>query len=510
MPSWYGGTLPVSSVWRVKPRLTCSIVLFLISVSISGYSLVHNRQLGLMDGMAEEYFRLGSNLSRSGSFHADGEPPVIMRPPGYAFFIATVLEIWGGFPDDFSVFRTKAEFDRVKERAFRAVYVAQSLLLGASTVLLFLWMAMSVRLRHAFLLALLFGSSPYTIILTGFLHYSTLHMFLLIASGYALSVAMNSNPLSMTKMTGAGLLWGVTTLVRPVTLILPAFVLIMLVLKFRPSLQLVLKGAGGLIIGMMLMIAPYTARNFSQTDRFVAVNAQSGISVWAGTVKKTGRDANHYRWWHRWYIDGMPIFQQITGQRDYSFSVYAANIFELEEAFRKAAVENIRRQPAIYLYNVTQNSLSLAIDINSVFIKMFQVIQTPHMIINKNWLLVGDPQTFYSSSTERLFRYFIGLLTVVGFLGLGAALIRRDPSLIVPGLVYVCLVTAHSITYMDVMYYYLKIPFLFIFYGYGVQALERYQMSVPWIEKRLSASSFLHAVMVIFGLGLTFNVLVLS
>ena len=165
-------------------------------------------------------------------------------PPGYPFFYATVLEIWDGFVDDLHVFRNQEELNKAQIRAFRAIYVAQSLLLGFSTILLFLWMEMHLRLRHAFLLALLFGSSPYTIILTGLLHYSILHMFMLIASGYALSLAMKSQPLSMRKMTGAGLLWGLTTLVRPITLILPVFVLIMLFLRFRPSMQPVLKGGG--------------------------------------------------------------------------------------------------------------------------------------------------------------------------------------------------------------------------------------------------------------------------
>ena len=161
----------------LKRRVVLSLILFIVILSLSGFSIFHNRQLQYMGEMAEEYFHLGVNLHYLGKFTLDTKTPFIFRPPGYPFFIASVLKIWGGMPDINQTFKSKEELDQKKQDAYTAIYLAQCVLLGLSTVILFLWISNHLRLHNAFILALLFGCNPYMLILTGLLHYDLIHIF---------------------------------------------------------------------------------------------------------------------------------------------------------------------------------------------------------------------------------------------------------------------------------------------------------------------------------------------
>jgi hypothetical protein len=93
-------------------------------------------------------------------------------------------------------------------------------------------------------------------------------------------------------------------------------------------------------------------------------------------------------------------------------------------------------------------------------------------------------------------------LTLFGFIGIGISLKKKDPSLLVPGLVYLCFCLAHSLTYMDLMYYYIKMPFLYIFSGYLVNAVDRKLIIIPIAGTKISAAIIINGMMVVFGVWL--------
>ena len=65
-----------------------------------------------------------------------------------------------------------------------------SLLLAASACLLCAWLHERIGSALALLAALMFGLNPYSVILTGLLHYDILHIFLLIAGSWTLHRAL--------------------------------------------------------------------------------------------------------------------------------------------------------------------------------------------------------------------------------------------------------------------------------------------------------------------------------
>ena len=51
----------------------------------------------------------------------------------------------------------------------------------------------------------------------------------------------------------------------------------------------------------------------------------------------------------------MTIYRQVTGHAEYDLAVFSGQVFELEHAFRRQALRNLRRRPSVYLHNVVSN-----------------------------------------------------------------------------------------------------------------------------------------------------------
>jgi hypothetical protein len=57
------------------------------------------------------------------------------------------------------------------------------------------------------------------------------------------------------------------------------------------------------------------------------------------------------------------------------------------------------------------------------------------------------------------------MVHALGLFSLAALLVdlrRRDPALLVAGTLWLCVVVAHALVWMDLLYYYVKLPFLFV------------------------------------------------
>jgi hypothetical protein len=63
-------------------------------------------------------------------------------------------------------------------------------------------------------------------------------------------------------------------------------------------------------------------------------------------------------------------------------------------------------------------------------------------------------------------------MTLFSFGGIALAIQQRDKRIYVPLLAFLTVVIAHSISYMDLMYFYVRIPFLFIFTAFLICHLD--------------------------------------
>ena len=65
-----------------------------------------------MAGMAEEYVGMAISLHYHGKLSAESTGARVFRPPAYPFFIASVLRIWGGIPEEGKVFEFRHKLIR--------------------------------------------------------------------------------------------------------------------------------------------------------------------------------------------------------------------------------------------------------------------------------------------------------------------------------------------------------------------------------------------------------------
>ena len=495
----------------------------------------------MLGGLSEEYYVIGLHFFQTGSLCSNYEYPIstsVFRPPGYSFFIGTVIKVWGEITHNDSALRHKnTEMDpKAVNQSADAIFFAQALLLSLSTVVLYIWLSTYISLSNSFIISLIFGCNPYMIIMTGLMHYEILHIFLIIISTYSLIYIIDKHSDSRWKMILPGILWGLATLTRPTTLILPAFVFLLFCIIFKKSKKKIATLSLLFILGMSIAIMPYTVRNYIITKEFIPVNAQGGLALYAGTVTKFERIPNHYRWWTVMFKYVCPIyFREIHDPLDdprLCKSKYQEHALQLDSVFKKEAINNIINNPQIYFYNTLINFVTINLDINSVFIKLFQAKQDTYKDkdIEYNWSIPGNPQTFYSSDGQTVFGFFIytlELLSLFGIIifikksyntyhssrnhikseisGLNTPMTRKmrremiremanqEPEntskelsesfwlentwFLVSIMIYLTICIAHSITYIDLMHYYNKVPFLFIFTGYFLNEMDKYQLT---------------------------------
>ena len=238
---------------RTSMRLVAGAVLFAAVLGVAGGSATREPQLGSLTGLTDEYVTLGAKLRANGTLGLSREESSALRAPGYPAFVAVVL--WAFVPDPARL--GPRDFDA---RAGKAVTVAQAFVLTLGSVALFLWLSGRLRMEVALAFGALFSLNPWSLALVGLLHYDVVHWLTLIGACWATDAALRSRRPAL-GLAAAGLVWGVSNLVRPTLLLLPGFLLAASWLWQRRSLGTALRRALCLALGMGVALAPWVARN---------------------------------------------------------------------------------------------------------------------------------------------------------------------------------------------------------------------------------------------------------
>ncbi len=322
---------------RTSKRFVAAGVLFMAVLGIASASASREPQLGALAGLTDEYFMLGAKLRVNGTLGLSREEPSALRPPGYPAFVAAVL--WA-----FVTHPARVEASVFEARAARALHMAQAFVLALSSVALLLWLSGPLRLDAALAAGALVGLNPWSLALVGLHHYDLLHWLTLIAACWATDRALRCRRPRL-GLTAAGALWGVSNLVRPTTLLLPAFVLVASWLWQRRSLGSSFTRALCLALGMAVAIAPWVVRNHAVTGRFVAVADNPWGTLWGQTVRPLAPDANHYTWLELYRDDLLPLFARVADASRYDYVLHSRHNAEFEAALREKALRNLRERP---------------------------------------------------------------------------------------------------------------------------------------------------------------------
>ncbi|MCX5642132.1 MAG: glycosyltransferase family 39 protein [Candidatus Omnitrophica bacterium] len=230
------------------------------------------------------------------------------RPPMYPGFLAGIYFFCG--------------------HNFLAVRIVQALLDSVTCLLVFfIGKRVFGDKRPAFLGGLLTAVSPSLIAATSYILTETLTAFLLAASVLLMIKAQAERKKEVWLFSGIVL--GLATLTRPVTILFPFFLLAgFLVFSLQKARSVLLVAI--FCLGMALPILPWTVRNALVFHRFIPVSVGSGFNLWVGSYLPWNGD---YNW--KDLSDSQELVKGLPQ-------------IEADQKFFAEGVKNIRQHPAAY------------------------------------------------------------------------------------------------------------------------------------------------------------------
>ena len=469
--------LPVAAK-RASARAIPALAVFAIVLLAAGVSTTRRCPLGYLGGLVDEHFVLGVKLRINGTLGPSRDEPSSLRPPGYPAFVAAAVALLAGDPD-------RMPADAFRESAQRAVYAAQAVALAAAAALLFLWLAERLQRSWALVAALVLGLNPFSLVLVGLLHYAVLHLLLVVATAWALQRGLEA-PGAARAMLSAGMVAGLANLVRPVTPLLPALVLAAGLIRRRRPRDTAVRAAA-LAAGILLVLAPWAARNWALTGRVVFVGDSGWSALWGQTVRPLAMDAARYEWYDLVARDFAPLFTRATGAPSYDYLALTRRVAEVEGVFRAEALANIRRRPSVYAGNVARALRSYLLDLSPIFLDVFASIQGTcdgrTGSIPREWFEPGGRE-FGRSVPARAFGGVFLVVTLAAASGTVIAVRRRDAFAVAPVVLLAAMAMTHALVLLSPMHHYSKLPLVVALAAYTGDAVTA---AAPRLRRALQA-----------------------
>jgi len=203
------------------------------------------------------YDMLGINLLQKGTYGV--EKPTAFRPPGYPLFLAAIYLVFG--------------------HSFAAVRLVQA---GVDALTCALTFAVGARLfnrRVAFLAALGLSLYPLQIYMVGEFYSETVSFLLQMVALWLAVWMMKCRHWAIPLLLGVML--AATALTRPTAILWIPFMV--LGIGFLPlSWKQKARDVTLVLLGLALLFAPWTMRNYIVFREFIPIASLGGVGVWAG------------------------------------------------------------------------------------------------------------------------------------------------------------------------------------------------------------------------------------
>ncbi|PIR97593.1 MAG: hypothetical protein COT91_00375 [Candidatus Doudnabacteria bacterium CG10_big_fil_rev_8_21_14_0_10_41_10] len=244
------------------------IVLIVIAFLVAGFfSLFFWDQELLGDGL--HYSNLANSLVEDRTFSDNGQLNS-RRDPGYPFFLAAIYTIFGPNVNVVYTIQILLFVGICLVSYFLAKAIFQKELLARLTaIIVALYYPLAM---HA---GMVFTEILFTLLLLGFVH-------LLVSS-------LKTDKLWMYGI--AGLILGMATLTRSVTLYLPIFLIVVILVVGRKKLKQSLLGGLVFILVFGAVVAPWMIRNKKHFDEF-AISTQSGPTIFFAVQRLRIKDSD--------------------------------------------------------------------------------------------------------------------------------------------------------------------------------------------------------------------------
>lgn len=253
------------------------------------------------------YDTIAINLTRGFGYTVDGSTAHVTRPPLYPFFLASLYLVFG--------------------HNFIVVRLVQALIDSITVIFIYkLGKTISGKEKIGIISALLACFYPELVAPTVFVLTETLATFLLTISMWLFIAGNKRGKISMSM--GGGILLGLATLCRPMTLLLPIFLFIGLLFAHRKTWIICWASFS---LAMMVTIAPWTIRNYIAFKTFIPVTVGVGHNLWTGS----------YIPW-----DGDYNFKDLS---DWTKIKQGLSEIEADKKLKEEALRNISSAPMTYL-----------------------------------------------------------------------------------------------------------------------------------------------------------------
>ncbi len=253
---------------------------------------------------AATYHGIAVNLIEGRGFSQDGINPSCFVAPLYPFFLAAVYFLAGVQP--------------------LLVELVQAVLGSVTAWLLYLLVRSYFDHGPALIAFVLALFMPELVVLNTFLYTETVFIFLFVATLW-LAVRALAAP-SWKRLAIAGLVAGLVTMTRGVTLFLPVLLGIALLLRYRPRAVLRQVTLYGLFF--VMPIIPWAIRNYVVFEAFVPIAVGTGDVMWTGNYLPL--DGKYS------YGETMALMDSMTA---------GMNQVQRERRLRQEAIDNIVEQP---------------------------------------------------------------------------------------------------------------------------------------------------------------------
>jgi 4-amino-4-deoxy-L-arabinose transferase-like glycosyltransferase len=240
------GLLILLAIIAVGVILRLSLILLLPTTPISDFSV---------------FDEIAARVASGAGYTDSGGLPTTYRPPGYPLFLATIYTLFG--------------------RSWFAARLANVVLAVICIILTCLLAKGLFSQRVGLLSALIVALYPSHILYGNLLASENLFIPLLLATCLAFFYGMNRENKRLAFLVVAGMLLGLAVLTRPAAILLPVvFGTVLLARRAVPKEIGV--SIGLVIVSMIVVVIPWTARNYISTGELVPVASEGGITFLAG------------------------------------------------------------------------------------------------------------------------------------------------------------------------------------------------------------------------------------
>jgi hypothetical protein len=274
---WLCSTLSVGKPMKPGAKFVFSILIFTLSFATKSLHAVD--QAPLMYTTRQELGELVDTYDSRATSILQGDGLLgpyyddvritspISRAPGYPIFLSFLYSVFG--------------------RDHFKVQLVQNVLNSVSPILIFLIAGLLVSWKVGVASGLLAGVSHHLSVISNWILPDSLPSLLILLATLLFLTGWRLRAHSYWLYVLAGALLGLATLLRPLTLMMGPFLVIVLALISVRRWRAV-RNAALLSLGSFLVVAPVTINNYVRYRAFVPINIQLGLLMWEGIAAASG------------------------------------------------------------------------------------------------------------------------------------------------------------------------------------------------------------------------------